>query len=255
MSNTAPTLQTLLDHFILADVHRDGLVPQLQATPEGFRYWRQLSDASVLICRAHDAGDPVLAGVRHFLRERWGGIDRAVLDRAIDWLAVEHGLTREQALALPLADLLARLRPPAPTVPAVQATEEPAPAPRPKKPMTVAQANRQAQKLARRVGPAFFAVSEREQARQIGCAWQTWAKTEFYQTARARKERAEPGKAARPPAAVSLTSEMEAALGDGGRDAVLEELVAEQAADNEPSPLDPDPPDKPVKVYTPRQRL
>jgi hypothetical protein len=110
MPDSAPTLQNLLDHFILADVHRDGRVPQLQATPEGYRYWRQLSDASVLICRAHDAGDPVLAGIHYCFRERWDGLDRATVDHAVNWLVAEHGLTREQALALPLAELLARLR-------------------------------------------------------------------------------------------------------------------------------------------------
>jgi hypothetical protein len=54
---------------------------------------------------------------------------------------------------------------------------------------------------------------------------------------------------------VSLTDKLEAAIGEGKRDEVLNQLIAEQERDNEPSPLDPDPPDgQPIRVQF-RKRL
>jgi hypothetical protein len=57
------------------------------------------------------------------------------------------------------------------------------------------------------------------------------------------------------PKALSLTSDLEAVTGEGEPNEVLEQLIAEQEADHEPSPLEPDPPDsRPKKVHS-RKRL
>jgi hypothetical protein len=63
----------------------------------------------------------------------------------------------------------------------------PAPKPVEKGRMTVAQANTAAMELATRLGEAFFHYSERRQAIEIGCSWQTWARTTFYKTATAKR--------------------------------------------------------------------
>jgi hypothetical protein len=135
--------------------------------------------------------------------------------------------------------------------------------------MSVEDANQEAMAVAGRLGQAFFLLSERKQAKQIGCSWPTWTKTKFYKTAQqkrrkvARRVAGEQGPPTR--AAVSLTSSVEAVVGDGERDEVLnrlidgerkptgqkrewedlspaerQELLADQKADDEPSPLDDD---------------
>jgi hypothetical protein len=126
--------------------------------------------------------------------------------------------------------------------------------------MTVEEANREAMELVKQLGQAFFALSENEQARRIGCAWKTWSKTEFFKAARKKREQAGrqrgPGKATGAPPVVSFTSALEVVTGDGEREAVLEKLIAEQEADNEPSPLEDDSPsDRPRKVFTRNRRL
>jgi hypothetical protein len=217
MSDFAATLQTLLDHFILADVHRDGRVPQLQASPEGYRYWRQLSEASVLICQAHDASDPVLAGISYCFRERWGGLTRETIGHAVNWLVAERSLTRDQALALPLAELLARLR-------------------GRRNGMTVAEANEKALMLAKQ-NPAFVHSPLREWAAAIGCSEGQVANLPLWQKTMRQSGRGTKG-ATPAPKAQSLN---EAVTGEGGKDAELNRLISEHEADREPSSLDPDP--------------
>jgi hypothetical protein len=146
--------------------------------------------------------------------------------------------------------------------------------------MTVEAANKTAMGLARRMKQAFFLLSEREQARQIGCSWTTWARTKFYATVRKKRGRLGrqgakgKGPVSRP--AVSFTGALEAVLGDGEPDEVLnrlidgerqptgkerkwedlspaeqQELLADQEADYEPSSLDDDPPgSRPKRVRT-----
>jgi hypothetical protein len=92
--------------------------------------------------------------------------------------------------------------------------------------MTVALANARAMELAARLGSAFFLLSARRQAAEIGCSWQTWAKTTFYRTAVAKRfGLMNRGKAGDSRPAASLSDEL---LGQ----------LAAQAADQEPSPLD-----------------
>jgi hypothetical protein len=150
----------------------------------------------------------------------------------------------------------------------------------PRRKMTVEEANEKAMKLAGRMKQAFFLLSEREQARLIGCHWRTWTKTTFYAKAQqkrgriARKVAGQKVAGTRP--AVSLTGAVEAVVGDGERNEVLnclidgerkptdkkpewedlspaeqQELVADQEADYEPDPLDDD---RRKKVRT-RKRL
>jgi hypothetical protein len=120
--------------------------------------------------------------------------------------------------------------------------------------MTAEEANRKAMELVKKMKKVFFALSEREQAKLIGCTWRTWSKTEFYKTAKKKKPRQHPARGA--PRTVSLSPAMEAVTGEGGREETLNKLIAEQEADHEPSPLEEDPPgDRPRKVYRPSQRL
>ncbi len=124
---------------------------------------------------------------------------------------------------------------------------------RKKKRMTVKEANEKAMKLARKMRKGFFALSERQQADEIGCSWATWNKTPFFAEAQRKRP---PGKPKKPssPKTESLTTEREAVTGEGDRDEVLRQLAAEQAADREPSPLDGDPPNRSRKIHS-RKRL
>jgi hypothetical protein len=126
--------------------------------------------------------------------------------------------------------------------------------------MTVEEANKRAMRVFKQLGKAFFLLSEREQAKRIGCHWQTWTKTKLYKRAQKIRNRAmrQPVNKTDAPAAskvVSLTSSLEAVLGEGDRHETLNQLIAEQAADSEPSPLDNDPPDRPPQKVRTRKRL
>jgi hypothetical protein len=125
-----------------------------------------------------------------------------------------------------------------------------------RKRMTVAEANQKAMELVTQLGKAFFALSESEQARRIGCSWKTWSRTEMYQKAQKWKARsrrlAGTKQATSSPPVASLTDKLEAVAVEGGRNPVLDKvaqddelarLVAESQAENaaDPSPLDPGP--------------
>ncbi len=120
--------------------------------------------------------------------------------------------------------------------------------------MTVSEANEKAKTLAKTMKKAFVTLSRREQAKKIGCSFATWKKTRFYQAAETKRPNQKPQKP-RAPKAESLTSKREAVTGFGERDEVLKELalkelIAEQRADKEPSPLEDAPPDqRPKKVF------
>jgi hypothetical protein len=119
--------------------------------------------------------------------------------------------------------------------------------------MTVERANDKAMKLARKLRAGFFALSERQQAKQIGCSWATWKKTEFYAKAQARRPAGKRSTVSSPKAE-SLTAAREAVTGEGDKEEVLQQLIAEQEADKEPSPLESDAPGRPRKVHS-RKRL
>jgi len=105
--------------------------------------------------------------------------------------------------------------------------------------MTVAEANEKARQLARKGKKAFFDLSEREQARRIGCSWATWRKTDLYRDAKKKgrllRQRSKP-RAPGSPSVVSLTKGLEAVTAEGDRDEVLQQLIAEQEADDDTHP-------------------
>ena len=104
--------------------------------------------------------------------------------------------------------------------------------------MTREQANLRALELAKQLGKLFFHLSESDQARRIGCSWRTWSRTAFYKEARKRKAQlgaqgGRDGQAGSPPV-TSLTDDHETAAyevgqSQGGRDEVLNKIIAEQA--------------------------
>jgi hypothetical protein len=128
------------------------------------------------------------------------------------------------------------------------AAAEPAP-PVGRSRMKVGEANDKAMKLAGEMRDGFFALSGRQQAKMIGCSWATWTKTDFYVIAQDKRPG---GKRQRvtSPKTLSLTAEREAVTGEGGKDEVLQKLIEEQEADNEPSPLM----DRPRRIHS-RKRL
>ena len=116
--------------------------------------------------------------------------------------------------------------------------------------MSVEAANSNALALARCMGSQFFSLSWTAQARKIGCHLRTWKKTPFFKEA--KKRGVVRTKGARPRAS-SLTGNLESSLHtDEGT--VLDKLIADQQADNEPSPLDDSPAARSPKVYS-RRRL
>jgi hypothetical protein len=111
--------------------------------------------------------------------------------------------------------------------------------------MSVDDANERAMKLAKLMGGGFFLLSGRKQAKKIGCSWATWKKTEFYRKSATRKvvyaKRIVQGNGRASPPVVSFTHDLEAVTGEGERDQVLRELIAQQEDDYEPSPLEDGP--------------
>jgi hypothetical protein len=86
-------------------------LPQLQhSSAQGYELWKRLSRAHVAVCAALDAKDRVLLGTRHYVRQQFGGWDKAAMNWVVDWLVAEHSLTPEEAEALPLPELLAKLQ-------------------------------------------------------------------------------------------------------------------------------------------------
>jgi len=118
--------------------------------------------------------------------------------------------------------------------------------------MSVDEANENAMKRVKEFGEAFFSMSQNKQAELIGCHARTWKKTPLYQEALKQGKITTPKpKAAK---AFSLTSEREAVTGEGNRDEILSQLIADQETDKEPSPLESDPPNHPRKIHS-RKRL
>jgi hypothetical protein len=148
--------------------------------------------------------------------------------------------------------------------------------------MSAEEANEAAMRLVHEHGQVFFALSETEQARRIGCHLNTWRKTPLYKKAAKRRERGKSNaRSASQPAraAVSFTSSIEATVGTGAPDDQMNRLIHEEeeqkkmkqdrqqhaqelqqaladyARDFEPSPLDEDPPDGRPKRVTHRKRV
>jgi hypothetical protein len=231
------TLQTLRDELTEAGLHPSQRQTLQEHSPD---FYRRLTRAAYAVAAAADAGDPLLLGARHHIRERFGAFDPAALGRVVDWLVAEHDLSADQAAAIPLGDLLRRLRGEG-DEPAARAVSGR------KARMTAAEANERAMGLAK-ADRFFVKRSLREWAEAIGCSEGLVAKLPLWlatmeKTGRGKKDRVAP------PKAVSLTGNLEAVLGD--EDAELKRLMAEQQADMEPNPCEDDPPDtRPRKVRT-----
>ena len=111
--------------------------------------------------------------------------------------------------------------------------------------MSVEEANAKAMKLARKQRAGFFALSIRQQAELIGCSFKTWKKTPFFKTAQEKRPAGKLRKTSSPKT-VSLTDGLEAVTGEGGKDQTLQDLIADQEADSEPSSLE----SRPRKIHS-----
>jgi hypothetical protein len=114
--------------------------------------------------------------------------------------------------------------------------------------MTKEQANQRAQRLVKKKRRAFFAMSQRQQAKLIGCSWATWKATEFYKVLASQGKFHNRSKTSSPKVE-SLSAGREKVAGQGERDEVLSQLIASQEADREPSPLEDDLPDRARKTH------
>jgi hypothetical protein len=138
-----------------------------------------------------------------------------------------------------------------------EATAGAAPPERATRRMSVKDADNKARELAAASKSRFYGISDRKQARMIGCSFATWKKTPFYPLATRNKRRPGINKSAgtAAPKVVSFTNKTQSQVGEGHRGEVLEQLIEDQEANFEPSPLANDQPDlKPMKVHS-RKRL
>ena len=90
-------------------------------------------------------------------------------------------------------------------------------------------ANAKALELAKQQKQDFFLLSERRQAKLIGCHWQTWRDTPFFAEAQRHRtrlaKRIAKGTAGGSPPAISLTGNLEAVAAAGKPDEVLNRLA------------------------------
>lgn len=139
-----------------------------------------------------------------------------------------------------------------------QNSEVPAPAMPSRSRISVGEANIKASRLMRDKGRRFTRLSETKQADLIGCSWQTWSRTKLYRKLHPEKakqnEQQMAGRGASSPNVESLTINREATLGEGQRNEVLNQLIADQEAEYEQSPLQVDAPDRPPKKVYERKR-
>jgi hypothetical protein len=134
-----------------------------------------------------------------------------------------------------------------------------------KRGMSVLTANEKGHELFSKMRAKFALLSEREQARMIGCSWETWSQTSLYQLLKERKAKAKPetthphgppvqNLSARTLASIGEEDESLQALTNEEKDKAIQALAKEQEAEADPSPLEPDLPDQPRKVNY-RKRL
>jgi hypothetical protein len=100
-------------------------------------------------------------------------------------------------------------------------------------PMTVKEANRKGMELTNTLAKRkkFFAKSETQQAKKIGCSWGTWSKTDCFKEAvnlgwLPKRKNGDMTTQNRQPSVVSLSPALEAKAGHGERDEVLRQLAA-----------------------------
>jgi hypothetical protein len=123
-----------------------------------------------------------------------------------------------------------------------------------KRRMTRAEADNKARMLAKKRKKRFLELPIREWAKAIGCSTGLVAKLPLWIETQARKQR-QPRGQGKSPKTVSLTANLEAVTGHGDKDAAIRQLIKEQEADYEPSPLEDDPLDRPKTAVRARKRL
>jgi hypothetical protein len=104
-----------------------------------------------------------------------------------------------------------------------------------RRPMSVEEVNEKAMDLAKKMKDEFFLLSERKQAERIGCAWETWSKTEFYKKAKEKRAklvtRMAKGNTSGAAPAVSMTDKVEAAMAEGKpSNEVVDRVIADENA-------------------------
>lgn len=117
----------------------------------------------------------------------------------------------------------------------------------PKARMSVDKANRTAMGLTDtpEKRKKFFALSERKQAKRIGCSWETWSKTACFIDAVERgwlppRKKAIGNMGASRPSVVSLTPALEATVGVGEPEGILQQLVADETTAQNWNDLSPE---------------
>ena len=124
-----------------------------------------------------------------------------------------------------------------------------------KRRMSREEAEKAANRLFLEQGKAFMEKTAKQWAGEIGCSVSTVSKLELWRRnmSKSGRGRGRRGKGAEKPApteVVSLSKKIEAQVGEGSKDELLLQMIA-QEEDFEPSPLDDDPPDKPpLRVKT-----
>jgi hypothetical protein len=96
----------------------------------------------------------------------------------------------------------------------------------PERRMSRNEAGREGRRLVEEMGEKFTRASKRRQANMIGCSFETWKNSRFFGELHEKKStKTTKGKA---PAAISLTDPVEADLGQGSKDEILNGLIADQ---------------------------
>jgi hypothetical protein len=120
--------------------------------------------------------------------------------------------------------------------------------------ITLIEANEKAKLLAKADRSFVKEPSIRKWAEAIGCSTGLVVKLPFWRALMEKSGRGRKDTTPKPKA-VSLTSNLEAAVGEGARNEVLERLIGDQEADFEPSPLEGDPPEGRPRTVRTRKRL
>jgi hypothetical protein len=148
------------------------------------------------------------------------------LDRLADRLKAREARLLEGGNNLP------KLTPPADA----RLQDEQPIAAKPKRRMTVGDAEEAAPEVVKRIGKTFFSLPIRRQAKEIGCSYTTWVKTSFHRHAEKVRQESFPKtvreKGNGPPRTVTLSSDLEEVTGKGERDEELKRLIAEQEGDD-----------------------
>jgi hypothetical protein len=119
--------------------------------------------------------------------------------------------------------------------------------------LSAEEANQKAMQLAE-ADHSFVNSSQREWAKAIGCSIGQVSNLPFFRATMKHTGRGRRGNAPAPKA-VGLTGRLEAAVGEGERDEVLNKLIARDERGRKPSPLEDDPSDSRPHKFHYRKRV